>query len=119
MNSKPLVSVITINYNQLQLTLDLLKSLRNITYPAIEIIVVDNASVQNPLPTISAEYPEVKVIVSEKNLGFAGGNNLGIEAAAGKYLLFLNNDTEVDPGFLEPLVTLFETDPKAGAASSK
>jgi GT2 family glycosyltransferase len=116
---KPLVSIITINYNQLQLTLDLLKSLRNITYPQVEIIVVDNCSTQNPAAEIARQYPEVKTIVSDKNLGFAGGNNLGIKASAGKYLLFLNNDTEVDSGFIEPLVELFETNPLAGAASSK
>jgi hypothetical protein len=57
--------------------------------------------------------------VSPDNLGFAGGNNLGIVASKGKYLLFLNNDTEVDPGFLEPLVDMFEANPHAGAASSK
>jgi GT2 family glycosyltransferase len=116
---KPLVSIITINYNQLQLTLDLLKSLRQITYPNVEVIVVDNASAQNPKETISTQFPEVKVIVSEKNLGFAGGNNLGIVQAKGEYLLFLNNDTEVDPGFIEPFIQLFETNPQAGAASSK
>ncbi|MFZ6011309.1 MAG: glycosyltransferase family 2 protein, partial [Bacteroidota bacterium] len=115
----PLVSIITINYNQLQHTLALLRSLRDVRYPAIEVIVVDNGSAEDPTPAIAAQYPEVKLIVSSKNLGFAGGNNLGIEASSGKYLLFLNNDTEVDPRFLEPLVNLFETNPQAGAASSK
>jgi GT2 family glycosyltransferase len=116
---RPLVSIITINYNQLQLTLDLLKSLKKVTYPEVEVIVVDNASTQDPASVIRSEYPEVKVLVSKTNLGFAGGNNLGIKEAKGKHLLFLNNDTEVDPGFLEPLVELFETNPTAGAASSK
>lgn len=115
----PVVTIITINYNQLQLTCALLDSLRKVTYPAVEIIVVDNHSKEDPTPVIAARYPEVKLIVSKENLGFAGGNNLGIEASKGDYLLFLNNDTEVHPGFLEPLVTLFETNPEAGAASSK
>jgi GT2 family glycosyltransferase len=113
------VSIITINFNQLQHTLDLLASLEKLTYPNVEVIVVDNCSRENPTEKIKAKHPNVTVIASPDNLGFAGGNNLGIKASTGDYLLFLNNDTEVDPGFLEPLVALFETNPKAGAASSK
>lgn len=116
---RPLVSIITINYNQLQITCQLLDTLRKVTYPAVEVIVVDNNSAENPTAVITEQYPEVKLLVSEQNLGFAGGNNLGIAASHGGYLLFLNNDTEVDPGFLEPLVDLFESNPAAGAASSK
>jgi hypothetical protein len=115
----PVVTIITINYNQLQLTCQLLDSLRKVTYPALEVIVVDNHSAIDPTEVISEKYPEVKLLVSNENLGFAGGNNLGIQASKGDYLLFLNNDTEVDPEFLEPLVALFESNPAAGAASSK
>jgi GT2 family glycosyltransferase len=115
----PIVTIVTINYNQLQLTCALLDSLRKVTYPAVEVIVVDNQSKENPTAVISRAYPEVKLIVAPENLGFAGGNNLGIKASHGKYLLFLNNDTEVAGGFLEPLVALFESNPKAGAASPK
>jgi GT2 family glycosyltransferase len=115
----PLVSVITINYNQLPYTLELLESLRHTNYPNIEVIVVDNASRENPQAALNKKFPEVKVIVSKKNLGFAGGNNLGIKAARGKYLFFLNNDTEVDKNTFRPLVNLFETRPDAGIASPK
>ena len=115
----PSVSIITINYNQLVVTCELLASLRKVTYPNVEVIVVDNHSKEDPTSVISERYPEVKVIRSNENLGFAGGNNLGIQASRGKYILFLNNDTEVDPGFLHPLVNLFETNQAAGAASSK
>jgi len=116
---RPLVTIVTINYNQLGLTCELLDSLRKVTYPALEVIVVDNNSAEDPTTVITERYPEVKLIVSRENLGFAGGNNLGIKASRGEYLLFLNNDTEVDPGFLEPLVEMFESNPLAGAASSK
>lgn len=116
---EPLVSIITVNYNQLEYTLQLLESLRNTRYRNLEVIVVDNASKQNPEPVIRERYPEVKVIVSSENLGFAGGNNLGINAATGKYLFFLNNDTEVDANTFHPLVKLFETTPDAGIASPK
>lgn len=114
----PLVSIVTINYNQLELTCQLLDSLRRVTYPSVEIIVVDNHSKEDPTPVITEKYPEVKLIVSEKNLGFAGGNNLGIVASRGEYIYLLNNDTEVHPGVLEPLVELFDTHPDAGVASS-
>lgn len=115
----PLVTIVTINFNQVEVTCALLDSLRRVTYPALEVIVVDNHSLEDPTPVIGKKYPEVKLIVSRENLGFAGGNNLGIKASSGKYLLFLNNDTEVEPGFLAPLVQFFETNRDAGAASSK
>lgn len=117
--SAPRVSIITINYNQALVTCALLDSLRKVSYPDVEVIVVDNGSGEDATPIIPPDYPEVKFIRSEENLGFAGGNNLGVKASTGKYLMFLNNDTEVHPEFIEPLVTFFENNPKAGVASSK
>jgi len=117
--SLPLVSVISINYNQARVTCDMVASLRRVTYPNLEIIVVDNASPSDNPDSITEQFPEVQLIKSAQNLGFAGGNNLGIAQAKGEYLLFLNNDTEVEPDFLEPLVELFENNPKAGIASPK
>ncbi|WP_210465998.1 glycosyltransferase family 2 protein [Rufibacter roseolus] len=116
---KPLVSVISVNYNQAAVTCEMVSSLRKVTYPNIEVIVVDNASPSHDPGIIKELYPEVKLIRSAVNLGFAGGNNLGIAQAQGEYLLFLNNDTEVAPDFLEPLVALFERDSRAGIASPK
>lgn len=115
----PLVSIITVNYNQTQLTLELLTSLAQITYPKIEIIVVDNASRESPKVAIEKQFPTVKVIESDTNLGFAGGNNLGISIAKGSFCLFLNNDTEVEPSFLEPLVNGMKDNPKMGIAAAK
>lgn len=116
---QPLVSIISINYNQPVITCQMLASLRQLTYANYEVIVVDNASPTTDPGVISAQFPEVNLIRSARNLGFAGGNNLGVAAARGKYVLFLNNDTEVAPDLLEPLVTLFETNPRAGIASPK
>ncbi|MFT2009002.1 glycosyltransferase family 2 protein [Pontibacter sp. 13R65] len=115
----PLVSIISVNYNQAAVTCDMVASLQKISYPNIEIIVVDNASPSDDPEQIVARYPQVKLIRSAKNLGFAGGNNLGVVHAAGEFLLFLNNDTEVDPGFLEPMVNLFKQNKQAGVASPK
>ena len=115
----PLVSIISINYNQGAVTCAMVASLLRVTYPRIEIIIVDNASPNDESELISQQFPQVKYIRSKQNLGFAGGNNLGLEHATGEYLLFLNNDTEVAPGFIEPLVQLFKHNPKAGIASPK
>ena len=115
----PLVSIVTINYEHPEVTCALLKSLRQITYPNIEVIVVDNASVKDDPAIIHQSYPEIVFIQSKENLGFAGGNNLGIRQAKGEYILLLNNDTEVDPGFIEPLLRKLKSDPKIGAVSPK
>lgn len=119
MNDRPLVSVISVNYKQTAITLDFLKSLSQITYNNIEVLLVDNGSGQDLLQKVSEAYPHVHIIVSEANLGFAGGNNLAIEKAKGKYMLFLNNDTEVEPDFLEPLVEAMEQEPSLGLVSPR
>jgi GT2 family glycosyltransferase len=115
----PLVSIITVNYDHPEVTCLLLASLRNITYPHVEIIVIDNASPNDDPAMIKESFPEIVFIQSQENLGFAGGNNIGIRQARGKYVLLLNNDTEVDPGFLEPLVEKCELNPRIGAVSPK
>ena len=85
------LSIITVNYYGIKDTCELIDS---ITFTDdMEVIVVDNGSVENQASIISQRYPQVKIIRSDKNLGFAGGNNLGIKAAKGKYLFFINNDT--------------------------
>lgn len=85
------LSIITVNYNGLQDTCALIES---ITFNEnMEVIVVDNASEEDEASIIQERYSQIKVIRSEKNLGFAGGNNLGIKSAKGKYLYLINNDT--------------------------
>ena len=87
-------SIITINYNGLSDTCALIDSLP--MGDDMEIIVVDNASHADEATLIEQRYPQVKLIRSDRNIGFAGGNNLGIRAARGKYLFFLNNDTVME-----------------------
>lgn len=113
----PLVSIITVNYNQLALTKEMLTSLRQQDYSNYEIILVDNASKVNPERAIQAEFPEVKFIRSDENLGFAGGNNLGIKECNGEYLFFVNNDTELTQDLIQELVNCFDQIPKLGVVS--
>jgi GT2 family glycosyltransferase len=118
-NQYPLVSIITVNFNDSEDTLELIESLTRISYPNIEIIVIDNHSEQDNPRIIKERFPSVVLYESNINMGFAGGNNLGIMRARGEYILLLNNDTIVETGFLEPLVKKMESDPRIGAVSSK
>jgi GT2 family glycosyltransferase len=118
-SSYPLVSIITVNYNQAKVTMEWLCSVQNISYPNYEIIIVDNASADNTLETLLEGQQSVLLIKSSFNRGFAGGNNLGIAKAKGELLLLLNNDTEVEPGFLEPLVDCIQSNDQIGMISPK
>jgi GT2 family glycosyltransferase len=115
----PLVSIVILNYNKTLLTRELLISLRRITYPEVEIILVDNASNDRSFLQLRDEFPEINIICSKENLGYAGGNNLGIQAASGSLILLLNNDVEVSRGFLEPMVDIFLSNPNTGMVSPK
>ena len=97
----PLVSIVTLNWNQAAVTCDLLASLERVTYPRVEVVVVDNGSEPRDLALLDAYYPHPRLIKSPTNLGFTGGNNLGMRQARGEYVLLLNNDTEVEPDFLD------------------
>ncbi len=115
----PLVSIISVNYNQTQVTEAFLLSLQRISYPHYETFVVDNNSPSDGVGSLIPKFPQVKFIESAANLGFSGGNNLAVKEAKGKYLLFINNDTEVEPDFLEPLVNCLESNARIGMASPK
>lgn len=115
----PLISIITINYNSTEDTLEFLESVYQTSYQSKEVIVIDNASRENPEQVISLRFPLVTFIRSETNLGFAGGNNLGIKGSRGRYLFFLNNDTLLPKHFFEPIITFMEAHSEAGMASPK
>lgn len=115
----PLVSIVSISYDHTDITCLMLESLRNISYPNIEVIIVDNKSPNDDPDILKIQFPEIQLVKLNKNIGFAGANNIGIKLAKGKYVLLLNNDTEVTPGFLEPLVDKLEKNPKIGIVSPK
>ena len=113
-------SIITINYNGLADTCALIDTIP-FNDESLEVIVVDNASKDDEATIIEQRYPQVKVIRSEQNLGFAGGNNLGIKTAKGKYLFFINNDTLLrhQTSNIRHLVNRLESSDKIGAVCPK
>ena len=118
------ISIITINYNGLKDTCELIDTLP-IEDESIEVIVVDNASQEDEATIIDQRYPQVKVIRSKENLGFAGGNNLGIKSAHGKYLFFINNDVVLQTSDIRhqtsfrPLIDRLESSKKVGMVCPK
>ncbi len=111
------LSIITINYNGLKDTCELIDS---IPFDGnMEVIVVDNASTQDEASIISERYPQVKVIRSRQNLGFAGGNNVGIKAAKGQYILLINNDTYFKEYNIDALINRLESSDKIGIVCPK
>ena len=111
------VSIITINYNGLEDTCALIESIP--FNESMEVIVVDNASKNQEADAIAKRYPQVIVIQSEHNLGFAGGNNLGIQAAQGKYLFLINNDTFFIDFNIHSLMDRMESFPDIGIVCPK
>jgi len=111
-------SIITVNYNQPAVTIDFLCSITQYApSEGIEVILVDNAPVENHEPEFSSAYNGLIYLKSEKNLGFAGGNNIGIKTATGSYILLLNNDTEITSRFIEAMVKEMEENPQIGLLS--
>jgi len=114
------VSIITVNFNQPKITEDLLRSLKEVNkYPDLEIIVVDNGSSIDPVPEWKVRFPNIVFIRSDKNTGFAGGNNIGIREATGDYFFLINNDTEVTDDLIGKLAETLEKNPKIGVVSPK
>jgi GT2 family glycosyltransferase len=115
----PLISVIIPNLDGITYLPQCLSSLRKQTFDDFEIIVVDNGSVDGSAEFIKREFPFVRLIALSENSGFAGGCNIGIKASSGNYVALLNNDTEVDPHWLEELFKAAEKDSKTGMVASK
>lgn len=121
LNKQPLVYIILVNYKGLEDTIECLKSLDSITYTNYRTIVVDNASNDNSCEELR-KYTNIELIELKENLGFAGGNNVGIKVAMDNkadYVLLLNNDTVVEKDFLDHLVDVAEADSTVGAVGGK
>lgn len=119
MNNLPEISIITVNYNGLKDTSELIESLQKHVSLSYEIIVVDNASKVNEAALLQEKYPHIISIRSEENLGFSGGNNIGIRQAKGKYVFLLNNDTFIEEDTFHYLIERLKSSSEIGAISPK
>ncbi len=120
----PKVAIIIVNYNGQKYLPDLFNSLKKTDYPLEDymIIMVDNNSTDESIAYTRENYPEIKLLLQEKNTGFASGNNIGMKYAIKKgydYVFLLNQDTEVTPSWLKELVELADKDKTLGAIQSK
>lgn len=113
------LSIITVNYNSWSFTKGFLDSLSNYKRKDWEVIVVDNASEKNEIEYLENIYPWVKFVRSNNNLGFSGGNNLGVLHSSGEYLFFINNDVIIKEDCFSLLLEDMEENSSIGAISPK
>ena len=118
----PVVTVLIVNWNGREVTLDCLASLQKVTYPAMRILLVDNGSHDDTLPAVRAAYPNVSILALGENKRFAAGNNHGMKVALDEgtdFVLLLNNDTTVAPDFITHLVDRFNATERCGMVAPK
>ncbi len=114
------LSLVILNWNTRDDLYNCLRSLRE--HPPsrhVEILVVDNASEDDSVAMVRQEFPEVRVIVNERNLGFGAGNNRAIPHTGGRYVMFLNSDTVITDGALDTLIAYADGRPDAGVFGPK
>ncbi|HET6373199.1 MAG TPA: glycosyltransferase, partial [Candidatus Polarisedimenticolia bacterium] len=99
--SADLVSVIVLSWNSRKFLEGCLRSVLAQTHPRVELIVVDNASTDGSAELVRGLFPQVDLVVNDRNLGFCAGNNVGLKRAGGVYILFLNADALLEPTYLE------------------
>ena len=108
MDGSHLVSVIVLNYNAGELLLNCINSLKKSTYTNLEILVIDNISSDGSQIKCKEIFPDIKLIQNTENLGYCGGNNVGIREANGKFIVILNPDTIVEANCIEELISAYE-----------
>jgi GT2 family glycosyltransferase len=121
-STHPKVTIVISNWNGKKDTVECLESIRKIGYPNYEVILIDNASTDGSSVFLRKKFPEIKLFDNKENLGFAGGNNVGIQYAMKKgtdYVLLLDNDTKVDQNFLTELVEVSQNNPRIGIVGPK
>lgn len=115
----PKVAVVILNWNGVNFLERFLPSVRASTYSNLDIIVGDNASADNSVQFLEEYYPDIRIIINDQNFGFAGGYNKILEQVEADYFVLLNSDVEVVPDWIEPVISLMETDPEIAAAQPK
>lgn len=120
---KPGVYIILINWNEEDYTIACIESLLRVDYDNLRVVLVDNGSKQGSYNKIKNNYKkQIKILRSIKNVGFTGGNNIGIKYALqqkAEYIMLLNNDTEVEPDFLKKIIEIIEKDDSIGVIGPK
>lgn len=122
MSESPAVHVIVLHWGDPGVTAACLESLRSVTYRPLQAIVIDNGTPDRSGGALAKDFPEFMHLRHDENLGFSDGNNAGLRRAldtGAAYVLLLNNDTQVEPGFLEPMVAAAEADPRVGMVNPK
>jgi len=117
---KPSIAIVILNFNGIKDTLACLKSFEFETYPNYEIILVDNKSTDDSVSRLKEQYPKINLIESQSNLGFSGGNNLGVNYALEQkfdYIMLLNNDTLIHKPFLGYMIDAMQKDHTLAAVS--
>ena len=121
MTDEPLYTIV-LNWNGESVIGPCLQSLRKVMGVQLRVIMVDNASTDGSVALVRSRFPEVEVIENQRNLLFAEGNNTGLRRAlsgGARYLLLLNNDTEVEPSFAVRMCDALESDPRVGIVGPK
>ena len=118
-DKKSIVSIVIPHWNNVDILSECLESISATDFDSVETIVVDNASTDNSVTLVRSNYPDIKLIENEKNYGYAGGCNIGAEAASGDYLIFLNNDTVQEKDWISNLIKTINSDDKIAAVQPK
>jgi GT2 family glycosyltransferase len=119
MKHLPLISTVILNWNGKEYLYPCLQSVKGQTYPNIEIILVDNASTDGSVDYIKNLFPDLRLFINHKNMGYGGGNNRGISEARGRYIFVLNSDTEIEKECVEALWRCIETGLRIGVTTPK
>jgi GT2 family glycosyltransferase len=113
------VAIVILNYNGRKFLEQFLPSVLASSYPHCQFIVADNASSDDSVNFVKGAFPQVRIIQLEKNFGFARGYNEALKQVSGDYYVLLNSDVQVEPAWIEPIISLMEKDPSVGACQPK
>ncbi|MES2265885.1 MAG: glycosyltransferase family 2 protein [Bacteroidota bacterium] len=119
MTETPKVAVVILNWNGIKYLRDFLPFVLASTWPDLDIVVGDNGSTDGSLEFLRAAYPGIRIIENKENFGFTGGYNRVLAQVEAEYYILLNSDVEVQPGWIEPVISLMQTDDKIAAAAPK
>ena len=118
-DTEPTTTIIVLNWNGKAHLKDCFQAIAGQTYRRIHPLMVDNGSSDDSVAYVREHFPDVEIVINDDNLGFGGGNNVGIAHARTPYVMILNNDTRMDPDCVGELVTTLESNPRCGSAASK